>query len=95
MDSRRTSKEHARDAKSKANAQSGFLATLPNNLGKADAAYVMDKKVVPHALYGLEASWVDYRPLAQLDDTATGRCTCTCIFRAYMYGLPSAHHQPH
>ena len=77
-----SSKEHTRDAESKANAQSGLLTTLSNNLGTADAAYVMDKKVVPHALYGLEASWADDKSLAQLDDTVTGRC----IFRAY--GLP-------
>ena len=83
LDSRRTSKEHVRDAESKANAQSGLLTTLSNNLGTADAAYVMDKKVVPHALYGLEATWVDDKSLAQLDDTVTGRC----IFRAY--GLPT------
>ena len=83
LDGRRTSKEHVRDAESKANAQSGLLATLSNNLGTADAAYVMDKKVIPHALYGLEAAWVDDKSLAQLDDTVTGR---SC-FRAF--GLPT------
>ena len=83
LDARRTSSEHVRDAESKANATSGLLATLSNNLGTADAALVMDKKVVPRALYGLETVWADDADLSKLDDALSGRCA----HRAY--GLPS------
>ena len=83
LDARRTSSEHIRDAESKANAVSGLLATLSNNLGTADAALVMDRKVVPRALYGLEAVWADDADLSKLDDTVSGRCA----HRAF--GLPT------
>ena len=95
LDYRRTSTEHVRDAESKAHAVSGLLTTLSNNLGTADAAFVMDKKALPHALYGLEATWADDKSISRLDDTISGRLcqrafglpyTCRKNVRLYQSG---------
>ena len=82
LDYRRTSTEHVRDAESKANAVSGLLTTLSNNLGTADAALVMDKKAIPHALSGLEATWTDDKSISRLDDSISGK------FCQRAFGLP-------
>jgi hypothetical protein len=73
LDYRRTSSEHIRSAEQKASTMSGLILSIANNLGTNDAAYVMDRKAIPHSLFGLEATWPDDTSIQRLDESVTGK----------------------
>ena len=75
LDRQRSSLEHIRRAGDRARKQAPLLSRIAHNVGEGPASMVQDRKVDPHALYGLGASWASDANLARLDLSVTSACS--------------------
>ena len=75
LDRQRTSLEHVKRAGDRARKQAPLLSRIAHNVGEGVASMVQDRKVDPHALYGLGASWASDAHLARLDLSVTSACS--------------------
>ena len=76
LDRQQTSLEHIKRAGDRAQKLAQLLSRVSHNIGEGPASMVQGKKVDPHSLYGLSASWASDAHLARLDKTVTAACSC-------------------
>jgi hypothetical protein len=98
LDYNRSSREHVLCAEKKAASLNPLLYSLAQNVSTEVAFKVMDAKVAPHALYGLEATWPSDGQLSRLDASVTGvgcmraaLLPVSCRKEIRMYQSPSLH----